>query len=47
VGTSVDEATEVLGRYLAAGVDRVNVAFRAPWNDGALDRAAAAVGALR
>jgi alkanesulfonate monooxygenase SsuD/methylene tetrahydromethanopterin reductase-like flavin-dependent oxidoreductase (luciferase family) len=47
VGTSVDEATDVLGRYLAAGADRVNVALRAPWDAGALDRAAAAVAALR
>ena len=43
VGTSVDEATDALGRYVAAGADRVNVALRAPWNHGALDRAAAAV----
>jgi alkanesulfonate monooxygenase SsuD/methylene tetrahydromethanopterin reductase-like flavin-dependent oxidoreductase (luciferase family) len=47
VGTSVDQGTEALGRYLAAGADRVNVALRAPWNDGALDRAAAAMAALR
>jgi alkanesulfonate monooxygenase SsuD/methylene tetrahydromethanopterin reductase-like flavin-dependent oxidoreductase (luciferase family) len=47
VGSSVDEATDALGRYLAAGADRVNVALRAPWDDGALDRAAVAVTALR
>jgi hypothetical protein len=47
VGTSIDEATEALGRYLAAGADQVNVAIRAPWNHGALDRAAAAVAAVR
>jgi alkanesulfonate monooxygenase SsuD/methylene tetrahydromethanopterin reductase-like flavin-dependent oxidoreductase (luciferase family) len=47
VGTSVDEATDALGLYLAAGAERVNVALRAPWDDGALDRAAAAVAALR
>jgi alkanesulfonate monooxygenase SsuD/methylene tetrahydromethanopterin reductase-like flavin-dependent oxidoreductase (luciferase family) len=47
VGTSVDQATDALGRYLAAGAERVNVALRAPWDDGALDRAAAAVAALR
>ncbi len=47
VGTSVDQATDAVGRYLAAGADQVNVALRAPWNDGALDRAAAAVAALR
>jgi alkanesulfonate monooxygenase SsuD/methylene tetrahydromethanopterin reductase-like flavin-dependent oxidoreductase (luciferase family) len=48
VGTSVEQATDALGRYLAAGADQVNVALRAPWNDGALDRAAeAATAALR
>jgi len=47
VGTSVDEATDAFGRYLAAGADQVNVALRAPWNHGALDRAAAAVAAVR
>jgi hypothetical protein len=43
VGTSVDEATDALGRYVAAGADQINVALRAPWNHGALDRAAEAV----
>jgi hypothetical protein len=47
VGTSVAHTTEALGRYLAAGADVVNVALRAPWNAGALERAAAAVAALR
>jgi F420-dependent oxidoreductase-like protein len=48
VGTSVDEATDALGRYLAAGADQINVALRAPWNHGALDRAAeAATAAVR
>jgi hypothetical protein len=47
VGTSVHEATDALGRHLAAGADRVNVALRAPWDAGALDRAAAAVATLR
>jgi hypothetical protein len=47
VGTSVEEATDTLGRYLAAGADQVNVALRAPWDHGALDRAAEAVARLR
>lgn len=47
VGRSVGHVTEVLGRYVAAGVDSVNVALRAPWNLGALERAAEAVAALR
>jgi alkanesulfonate monooxygenase SsuD/methylene tetrahydromethanopterin reductase-like flavin-dependent oxidoreductase (luciferase family) len=47
VGTGVDAATDALGRYLAAGADEINVALRAPWNQGALDRAAAAVAAVR
>ena len=47
VGTSVEEATDALGRYLAAGADQVNVALRAPWNHGALDRAAEAVASLQ
>jgi alkanesulfonate monooxygenase SsuD/methylene tetrahydromethanopterin reductase-like flavin-dependent oxidoreductase (luciferase family) len=47
VGTSVGHTTEALGRYVAAGADTVNVALRAPWNPGALERAAAAVAALR
>jgi alkanesulfonate monooxygenase SsuD/methylene tetrahydromethanopterin reductase-like flavin-dependent oxidoreductase (luciferase family) len=47
VGTSVAHTTDALGRYLAAGADVVNVALRAPWNAGALERAAAAVAALR
>jgi alkanesulfonate monooxygenase SsuD/methylene tetrahydromethanopterin reductase-like flavin-dependent oxidoreductase (luciferase family) len=47
VGTSVEEATDALGRYLAAGADQVNVALRAPWNRGALDRAAEAVASVR
>jgi alkanesulfonate monooxygenase SsuD/methylene tetrahydromethanopterin reductase-like flavin-dependent oxidoreductase (luciferase family) len=46
VGTSVDEATDALGRYVAAGADQINVALRAPWNHGALDRAAEAVTAV-
>jgi alkanesulfonate monooxygenase SsuD/methylene tetrahydromethanopterin reductase-like flavin-dependent oxidoreductase (luciferase family) len=47
VGTSVGGATEALARYVAAGADTVNVALRAPWDPGALERAAAAVAALR
>lgn len=47
VGTSIDHAAEALGRYVAAGADTVNVALRAPWNPGALERAAAAVATLR
>jgi alkanesulfonate monooxygenase SsuD/methylene tetrahydromethanopterin reductase-like flavin-dependent oxidoreductase (luciferase family) len=47
VGTSVEEATDALGRYLAAGADQVNVALRAPWDHGALDRAAEAVASVR
>src|SRR5262245_8589674 len=46
VGTSVEAATDVLGRYVAAGADDVSVALRAPWNPGALERAAAAVARL-
>ena len=47
VGTGVEQATDALGRYLAAGADQVNVALRAPWNQGALDRAAEAVASLQ
>lgn len=47
VGTSVEATAQALGRYVAAGADTVNVALRAPWNPGALERAAAAVAALR
>jgi alkanesulfonate monooxygenase SsuD/methylene tetrahydromethanopterin reductase-like flavin-dependent oxidoreductase (luciferase family) len=47
VGTSIDHVAEGLGRYVAAGVDTINVALRAPWNAEALTRAAAAVAALR
>lgn len=47
VGTSTGQVVDALGRYVAAGVDTVNVALRAPWNPGALERAAAAVAALR
>jgi F420-dependent oxidoreductase-like protein len=47
VGTSVEQVTDALGRYVAAGADTVNVALRAPWNPAALDRAGAAVAALR
>ena len=47
VGTSIDHLTEGLGRYVAAGVDTINVALRAPWDADALTRAAAAVAALR
>jgi alkanesulfonate monooxygenase SsuD/methylene tetrahydromethanopterin reductase-like flavin-dependent oxidoreductase (luciferase family) len=47
VGTSAEQVTDALGRYVAAGVETVNVALRAPWNPGALERAAAAVAALR
>jgi alkanesulfonate monooxygenase SsuD/methylene tetrahydromethanopterin reductase-like flavin-dependent oxidoreductase (luciferase family) len=47
VGTSVEHATDAIGRYLAAGADQVNVALRAPWNQGALDRAAEAVASLQ
>ena len=47
VGTSTGQVVDALGRYVAAGVDTLNVALRAPWNPGALERAAAAVAALR
>jgi alkanesulfonate monooxygenase SsuD/methylene tetrahydromethanopterin reductase-like flavin-dependent oxidoreductase (luciferase family) len=47
VGTSVDATTEALGRYVAAGADTINVALRAPWDPDAIERAAAAVAALR
>jgi alkanesulfonate monooxygenase SsuD/methylene tetrahydromethanopterin reductase-like flavin-dependent oxidoreductase (luciferase family) len=47
VGTSVEHTAEVLSRYVAAGADTVNVALRAPWDAGALERAAAAVASLR
>jgi alkanesulfonate monooxygenase SsuD/methylene tetrahydromethanopterin reductase-like flavin-dependent oxidoreductase (luciferase family) len=47
VGTSVDEVTDALGRYIDAGADQIHVALRAPWDHGALDRAAAAVAAVR
>jgi alkanesulfonate monooxygenase SsuD/methylene tetrahydromethanopterin reductase-like flavin-dependent oxidoreductase (luciferase family) len=47
VGTSVAHTSDALGRYVAAGADVVNVAVRAPWDPGALERAAAAVAALR
>ena len=47
VGTSVAQVTDALGRYVAAGADTVNVALRAPWDPTALDRAGAAVAALR
>ncbi len=47
VGTSVARTTDALARYVASGADTVNVALRAPWNPGALERAAAAVAALR
>ena len=47
VATSVAHTTDALGRYVAAGADVVNVALRAPWDPGALERAGAAVAALR
>jgi F420-dependent oxidoreductase-like protein len=47
VGTSVEQVSEALGRYVAAGAGTVNVALRAPWNPAALDRAGAAIAALR
>jgi len=47
VGTSVEQVTDALGRYVEAGADQVNVALRAPWDHDALDRAAAAVAAFR
>jgi alkanesulfonate monooxygenase SsuD/methylene tetrahydromethanopterin reductase-like flavin-dependent oxidoreductase (luciferase family) len=47
VGTSAGQAADALGRYVAAGADVVNVALRAPWDLGALERAAAAVAHLR
>ena len=47
VGTSVDHLADGLARYVSAGADTINVALRAPWNPGALARAAAAVAALR
>lgn len=47
VGTSVEATARALARYVAAGADTVNVALRAPWDPGALERAAAAVATLR
>ncbi len=47
VGTSVEATAAALGRYVAAGADTVNVALRAPWDPGALERAAAAIATLR
>ena len=47
VGKSLAQVTDALGRYVSAGADTVNVALRAPWNPAALDRAGAAVAALR
>ena len=47
VGTSVDHTAEALARYVAAGADVVTVALRAPWDPGAMERAAAAVARLR
>jgi alkanesulfonate monooxygenase SsuD/methylene tetrahydromethanopterin reductase-like flavin-dependent oxidoreductase (luciferase family) len=47
VGSSVDQAQDAIGRYLEAGADDVNVAVRAPWSPGAIERAAAAVAAVR
>jgi F420-dependent oxidoreductase-like protein len=46
VGTDVGSTTGALARYVAAGADDVVVALRAPWNPGALERAAAAVAGL-
>ena len=46
VGTDVGATADALGRYVAAGADDVVVALRAPWNPGALERAAAAVAGL-
>ncbi len=36
-----------IGEYVAAGADQVNIALRAPWDRGGLDRAADAIAALR
>ena len=47
VGTSVEATATALARYVAAGADTVNVALRAPWDPGALERAAAAMATLR
>jgi alkanesulfonate monooxygenase SsuD/methylene tetrahydromethanopterin reductase-like flavin-dependent oxidoreductase (luciferase family) len=47
VGTSVEATAAALARYVAAGADTVNVALRAPWDPGALERAAAAIATLR
>jgi len=47
VGTGVDDTAAALGRYVAAGADTVNIALRAPWNPGVLERVAAAVAVLR
>jgi hypothetical protein len=33
-----------VGRYLDAGADQVNIALRAPWQPGGLERAATAIG---
>jgi alkanesulfonate monooxygenase SsuD/methylene tetrahydromethanopterin reductase-like flavin-dependent oxidoreductase (luciferase family) len=47
VGTSVDDTAAALGRYVAAGADTVNIALRAPWDRGVLERVAAAVAVQR
>jgi alkanesulfonate monooxygenase SsuD/methylene tetrahydromethanopterin reductase-like flavin-dependent oxidoreductase (luciferase family) len=47
VGTSVDDTAAALGRYVAAGADTVNIALRAPWDPGVLERVAAAVAVQR
>lgn len=39
-----DQLAERIGRYVEAGADQVNLALRAPWDIGALERAADALG---
>lgn len=39
-----EEARDLIGRYVEAGADQVNIAPRPPWNLDALERAATAIG---
>jgi alkanesulfonate monooxygenase SsuD/methylene tetrahydromethanopterin reductase-like flavin-dependent oxidoreductase (luciferase family) len=42
-----DELVQRIGEYLEAGAGQLNIAMRAPWDRGALDRAAGAISQLR
>ena len=41
---SDDEVVDRIGQYVEAGADQVNLALRAPFDEDALDRFAAALG---